>query len=143
MKIFTQYPEYFSVFRSCNVGKKKNIWCGACAKCLFVAILLSAFLPNATIKEIFRKDILADKSLEPLLKQLTGETPMLHFNRRLLIILGFDHDILPITTSPIQPHFAYWPGCASRWIFNITANQSGNSEREEHRHQSNWPTGLV
>ncbi len=35
-KQFALLPQYHKVFRSCNRGSKKNIWCCKCAKCLFV-----------------------------------------------------------------------------------------------------------
>lgn len=79
MKIFSKYPEYFKFYRSCNIGKKTNSWCGDCAKCLFVSLLMSAFLPPKTVSQIFNKDILADVELVPLLKQLTGDAPMKAF----------------------------------------------------------------
>ncbi len=79
MKIFTRTPEYFGVFRSCNIGKKENVWCGTCAKCLFVSLLLSAFLPPKKVTEIFGKDMLADEEMVPVLKQLTGDAQMKAF----------------------------------------------------------------
>lgn len=79
MRIFTGHSEYFNVFRSCNIGKKTNSWCGDCAKCLFVFLLLSAFLPAKEVTRIFGKDLLADPELVPLLKQLTGDAPMKAF----------------------------------------------------------------
>lgn len=79
MKIFSRYPEYFQIFRSCNIGKKTNSWCGSCAKCLFVSLLLSAFLKPEEVMGIFGKDLLADAALVPLLKQLTGDAPMKAF----------------------------------------------------------------
>ncbi len=79
MKIFTQFPEYFASFRSCNIGKKKNEWCGTCAKCLFVSLLLSAFLPAKKVTEIFGKDMLSDPELISVLKQLTGDAQMKAF----------------------------------------------------------------
>ncbi len=33
---FVKYPQYFGVFQSCNLGSKTNVWCGGCAKCLYV-----------------------------------------------------------------------------------------------------------
>ncbi len=70
--LFLQYPQYFEVFHSCNVGQKDDIWCGNCAKCAFVALLLSAFLPDEEIERIFRKDMLLDESLSFYWEQLLG-----------------------------------------------------------------------
>lgn len=79
MKLFSTYAEYFSTFRSCNIGKKENVWCGSCAKCLFVSLLLSAFLPAQKVTEIFGKDLLSDEKLVNVLKQLTGDAQMKAF----------------------------------------------------------------
>lgn len=70
--IFSTLKQYHSVFRSCNVGQKEEKWCGKCAKCLFVAIMLSAFLSDDEIVNIFGRDILNDEELYDLFKQLTG-----------------------------------------------------------------------
>ena len=70
--IFSSLKAYHSVFRSCNVGSKEEKWCGKCAKCLFVAIMLSAFISDEEIEHIFGKDILNDPELESLFEQLTG-----------------------------------------------------------------------
>lgn len=71
-KLFANYPRYHQVFRSCNVGKKTNTWCGQCPKCLFVFIMLAAFMEYDAVVKIFGKDLLADKQLLPILRQLIG-----------------------------------------------------------------------
>ncbi len=58
-KKFVQYPQYFSVFQSCNLGSKTDIWCADCAKCLYVYIMLAAFLDDKTLIKIFGKDMLS------------------------------------------------------------------------------------
>lgn len=50
---FVKHPKYFPVFQSCNLGSKTNVWCGKCAKCLYVYILLSAFLTDDVLVKIF------------------------------------------------------------------------------------------
>ena len=70
--LFSEYPQHFKSFRSCNVGSKTDSWCGHCPKCLFTYIILSPFLDAETLNEIFQKDILADRSLLPVFKELTG-----------------------------------------------------------------------
>lgn len=62
-KRFALACQYHSVFRSCNAGSKKNIWCANCAKCLFVAIILSAFLKPEELNNIFGCDMLDKKEL--------------------------------------------------------------------------------
>lgn len=73
MRYFVSYPEYFSVFKSCNVGQRENIWCGKCAKCVFVALLLAAYLDDATITKIFGKNMLEDVDLAPHIDALIGK----------------------------------------------------------------------
>jgi len=70
-KIFTQFPAYLNIFKSCNQGQKTNQWCYQCPKCLSVFILLFPFLKQKTVK-IFSKDLYQDTTLIPLLKKLSG-----------------------------------------------------------------------
>ncbi len=76
-KIFSQYPEYFKAFSSCNryqAGKSSGgKWCGQCPKCLFTFIILRPFLNERKTTEIFGKNLFADKKLLPLMEQLTGK----------------------------------------------------------------------
>ena len=79
-KLFAQYPQYFGTFLSCNEAHKTHSgrvkatgkWCGACSKCLFVFLVLSPFAREKTLR-IFKKDLLQDKELKPLLDELTGK----------------------------------------------------------------------
>lgn len=57
-KRFVTFPQYFGVFQSCNVGSKTNVWCADCAKCLYVYIMLAAFLDDKTLYGIFGKNML-------------------------------------------------------------------------------------
>jgi len=70
--LFSSYPQHFKSFRSCNVGSKSDSWCCHCPKCLFTYIILSPFLDEETLEEIFGSNLLADTSLEPIFKELTG-----------------------------------------------------------------------
>ena len=70
--LFTHFNDYLFDFRSCNVGSKQGKWCGHCAKCCFVAIMLSAFVDDQTITKIFDHDMLNDMTLWPLYRQLSG-----------------------------------------------------------------------
>ena len=71
-KLFSGFPEYFSVFRSCNAGSKNGIWCGKCPKCLFTFIILSPFISQNELVSIFEKDLFEDKNLLPVFNQLIG-----------------------------------------------------------------------
>lgn len=73
MQKFSKYPRYFPVFLSCNPGLKENKWCGKCAKCTFVFAGLSAFLEAREVVKIFGKNLLEDRSLLLLYKELVGQ----------------------------------------------------------------------
>lgn len=76
-EVFSKYPQYFSVFSSCNrnftiakgEGKK---WCGECAKCAFVFAMLAAYLPKETVVKIFGKNLFDDFFLTPIYLRLWG-----------------------------------------------------------------------
>ena len=69
---FAALPQYHAVFRSCNVGSKKNVWCCNCAKCLFVWCILSPFLPQDALVSIFGENLLDKPALLPELEALCG-----------------------------------------------------------------------
>lgn len=71
-KYFAGCRAYHGIFKSCNAGSKKDIWCGHCPKCLFVFLILSPFLSQEELTGIFGKNLLEDESLYETLKQLTG-----------------------------------------------------------------------
>ena len=72
--LFSHYEKYHHVFKSCNVGSKKEPWnwCGDCAKCLFVYIILSPFLYKDKLNNIFNKDLYEDKKLLNTFIELVG-----------------------------------------------------------------------
>lgn len=69
---FARLKDYHRIFRSCNVGSKKDVWCGHCPKCLFVYLILSPFLEQDEVAAIFGKDLLEDETLLETLAQLVG-----------------------------------------------------------------------
>lgn len=71
-KYFAKCSEFLPVFRSCNRGSKKNIWCGKCAKCLFVFIMLSPFIEYSKLTEIFGNDMLNDEEMTEDFDGLVG-----------------------------------------------------------------------
>ena len=85
-KIFSTHKKYFSVFSSCNrnfkikgsVDQKK--WCGECAKCAFVFIILAANLAKEEVVNIFNKNLLDDPKLIPLYQDLIGKGKMKPFD---------------------------------------------------------------
>lgn len=70
--IFSKYPSYFPVFKSCNAGSKTDCWCGACPKCLFTSLILAPFISRQDRFGIFGKELFDDPDLMPVLDQLTG-----------------------------------------------------------------------
>lgn len=74
-KQFAECSEYHEIFRSCNVGSKEDIWCGHCPKCLFVFFILSPFLSQERLTEIFGADMMNDITMLDTMKQLIGLSP--------------------------------------------------------------------
>lgn len=71
-KYFAGCTEYHDIFKSCNVGSKEDIWCGHCPKCLFVWLILSPFLSQKRLSEIFGRNMADDKEMELYFSQLIG-----------------------------------------------------------------------
>lgn len=67
---FVKYPQYFGIFQSCNLGSKNNTWCCNCAKCLYVYILLAAFLDDDVLEGIFGCNMLEKSELSGMLDGL-------------------------------------------------------------------------
>lgn len=74
-RLFSTFPKYFPVFKSCNAGSKNDTWCCKCPKCLFTYIILSPFVDDKTLKEIFEKNLFENSNLIPTLKELIGIRP--------------------------------------------------------------------
>jgi len=78
VKLFSAYSNYFPFFSSCNVnykvqqGKVNGKWCNSCPKCAFVFCMLSAFLPKKTVINIFGRNLLDDKTMLVIYRQLWG-----------------------------------------------------------------------
>lgn len=70
--LFSESTNYFPVFRSCNVGSKKDVWCGKCPKCLFTYIILSPYVTAIQLKKIFSKNLFDDPNLTPVFDKLVG-----------------------------------------------------------------------
>ena len=71
-RLFSGFSKHYKSFRSCNVGSKKDEWCGSCPKCLFTFVILSPFINQETLIGIFNKNLFNDMSLKPILMELTG-----------------------------------------------------------------------
>lgn len=73
--LFAKFSEFHSVFRSCNAGSKKDVWCCNCPKCLFVYVILSPFLSEEKLIEIFGENLLDKDTLLDTYKELLGVLP--------------------------------------------------------------------
>lgn len=73
--LFADMRDYHAVFRSCNAGSKQDIWCCSCPKCLFVYQILSPFLTQEYLAQVFGSNMLDNEALLPIYKQLIGVTP--------------------------------------------------------------------
>ena len=74
-RYFAKQEKYFPIFHSCNVGSKEDRWCCNCSKCLFVYIILSPFLADEKLIQIFGEDLLNKESLTPVFDKLIGAAP--------------------------------------------------------------------
>jgi len=73
--LFTKIAkDYYTIFRSCNVGSKQNIWCNSCPKCLFVYIMFAPFLDEAELINIFGEDLLDKQELYNIFIELVDKT---------------------------------------------------------------------
>lgn len=71
-RLFTGYPQYFDLFKSCNRNLRENSWCRRCAKCLFVFTGLYPFLTAEEMTRIFGEDLFERDDAIPLIQELTG-----------------------------------------------------------------------
>jgi UDP-N-acetyl-alpha-D-muramoyl-L-alanyl-L-glutamate epimerase len=77
-KAFASYPRWFGAVTSCNTnfrlqGGVGRRWCGHCAKCVFAAILLTPWLDDAALADVFGVNPLADPENLSWVRQLLGE----------------------------------------------------------------------
>ena len=72
--LFSRYPQYHKVFKSCNVGSKQKpwVWCCSCPKCLFVYTILSPFIEEEKMVEIFGENLFEKKELKDTFVELCG-----------------------------------------------------------------------
>lgn len=71
--LFSKFKKYHNIFRSCNVGSKKDIWCCSCSKCLFVYIMLGTFLSKEELINIFGDNLLNNIKLKEIFIELIGK----------------------------------------------------------------------
>ncbi|HIQ57504.1 TPA: hypothetical protein EYG84_02385 [Candidatus Gracilibacteria bacterium] len=73
-KIFAEFPENFPIFKSCNSGSKKDIWCNACPKCLFAYIILFPFVGKENMLTIFGQDLFENSDMQEMFHDLVDES---------------------------------------------------------------------
>ncbi|WP_239311150.1 MULTISPECIES: hypothetical protein [unclassified Frankia] len=76
---FAALPQYFDHFRSCNrafhidPAQRLDRWCGQCDKCCFIDLILSPFLDEPTLRQVFGgREPLADVALLGRFRALLG-----------------------------------------------------------------------
>lgn len=72
--LFAKTEKFHQIFKSCNIGSKKNpwIWCCKCPKCVFVYTILSPFLYKKKLVNIFGEDIFEKEELLKTFIELCG-----------------------------------------------------------------------
>lgn len=71
-RYFASLKAYHGIFKSCNLGSKNDAWCCNCAKCLYVYVLLSAFLNDEELISIFHDDLLKREDMYETFMELIG-----------------------------------------------------------------------
>ncbi len=71
------FAKYHDVFSSCNRAftheSHHMFWDGTCAKCAFIFLVLTPFIPRSELETLFSgKNLLLDRTLEPTYRQLLG-----------------------------------------------------------------------
>lgn len=71
------FNTYHDVFSSCNTAFRHDsnhlFWDGTCAKCAFVFLMLTPFTERTVLEQLFSgKNLLLERSLEPVYRQLLG-----------------------------------------------------------------------
>ncbi len=69
-QLFSKMPRYFDNFISCNKARSLHKWCGVCAKCAFIYLILSAFLSKEQMHHIFGKDLFQTGIIKTHIKDL-------------------------------------------------------------------------
>ncbi|MFK8013664.1 MAG: endonuclease domain-containing protein [Marinicellaceae bacterium] len=79
LKKFSQYPQFFPVFSSCNRNfhidgshNKNSLWCCDCPKCRFVFLGLAPFIKKQELMSIFQHNLLDDESQRQGFEELLG-----------------------------------------------------------------------
>ncbi len=71
-KLFASYKQYHSTFRSCNINRNQDSWCGKCAKCVFTFLSLFPFLDYSKLIDIFGKDYFLETEMMQFFRGFVG-----------------------------------------------------------------------
>jgi hypothetical protein len=71
-KLFSEFDQFFQVFKSCNRNQKQGTWCGRCPKCLSVFLTMYPFISEGQVGDVFGADYFDDESSLGLLRELAG-----------------------------------------------------------------------
>lgn len=77
--LFSKHSEFFTTFRSCNVGSKTNTWCGKCAKCAFTYLVLYPHLSHEQMIISFGQDLFVLPTIVRFIRELVGLTAVKPF----------------------------------------------------------------
>ena len=77
--LFSKHTEFFTTFRSCNVGSKTDTWCGKCAKCAFTYLVLYPHIPHEQMIISFGQDLFSEPSIMQYIRELVGLTEVKPF----------------------------------------------------------------
>ncbi len=70
-KAFAQFPEFFSVFKSCNRNRSDS-WCGQCPKCVSVFLTMYPFVSHEALVGVFGRNLFEREETIPILRELAG-----------------------------------------------------------------------
>ena len=107
-KLFSGFPQYHSLFLSCNPGQKTGYWCGKCAKCAFVYLSLAPFLSPKKMKKIFGQNYFYRPEIISHLEKLVGLKKHKPFDcvgteKEAILALGLTLEKHRLNNNPIPP----------------------------------------
>ncbi len=72
-RLAASWPQALRAAVSCNRGQWRGVWCGTCAKCMTVFILLFPFVKTPELLAIFNKNLFENTSLWHFIPALAGD----------------------------------------------------------------------
>lgn len=137
---FSNYKKYHKIFNSCNVGSKKEPWhwCCNCPKCLFVYIILSAFLSENEIKEIFGQNLYESKELLNYFLELCGEKEVKPFE-----CVGTVEEVnfaINLTINRLKEQNKELPYLLDYYQKHCQTKETGNNILKDFNKKNNIPT---